>query len=130
MLDVRDTLACVELALTNPAAKGEYRVFNQFTEQWSVLELAQMVADAYPGDVKIEHQADPRVEHEQHYYRAAHTKLLDLGLVPHLLEEPTLKSMLAVAERHRDRVQPEAINPTVQWRTTASTLPTAGSASA
>ena len=131
MLNVRDTLACVELAITNPAAQGEYRVFNQFTEQWSVLELAQMVADAYEGDVKIEHQADPRVEHEQHYYRAAHTKLLDLGLVPHLLEEPTLKSMLAVAERYRDRVQPEAINPTVQWRKTASVLPTSsGSASA
>jgi UDP-sulfoquinovose synthase len=86
-----------------------------------------MVADAYPGKVTIEHQADPRVEHEQHYYRAAHTKLLDLGLVPHLLAAGTIHSMLAVADRYRDRVQPEAINPTVQWRTTASTLPTAGS---
>ena len=127
MLDIRDTLACVELALMHPAEEGEYRVFNQFTEQWSVLQLAEMVADAYPGKVRIEHLEDPRVEHQQHYYRAAHTKLLDLGLVPHLLEEPTLKAMLAMVERYRDRVQPEAINPTVQWRKTASTLPTSPS---
>jgi UDP-sulfoquinovose synthase len=125
MLDIRDTLACVELALTHPAEEGEYRVFNQFTESFSVLQLAEMVADAYPGKVRIEHMEDPRVEHEQHYYRAAHTKLLDLGLVPHLLSAGTIHSLLAVADRYRDRVQPEAINPTVQWRTTASTLPTA-----
>ena len=127
MLDIRDTLACVELALMHPAEEGEYRVFNQFTEQWSVLQLAEMVAAAYEGDVTIEHMEDPRVEHQQHYYRAAHTKLLDLGLVPHLLEEPTLKAMLAMVERYRDRVQPDAINPTVQWRKTASTLPTSSS---
>jgi UDP-sulfoquinovose synthase len=127
MLDIRDTLACVELALLHPAEEGEYRVFNQFTEHFSVLQLAEMVADAYPGNVRIEHMVDPRVEKERHYYRAAHTKLLDLGLVPHLLGAGTIHSMLAVADRYRDRVQLEAINPTVQWRKTASTLPTAGS---
>ncbi|HZU80193.1 MAG TPA: NAD-dependent epimerase/dehydratase family protein [Acidimicrobiales bacterium] len=125
MLDIRDTLACVELALLHPAEEGEFRVFNQFTESFSVLQLAEMVADAYPGKVRIEHVEDPRVEKEDHYYRAAHTKLLDLGLVPHLLGPSTLRDILAVADAHRDRVDPLAIAPTVQWRTTASTLPTA-----
>ena len=129
MLDIRDTLACVELALLNPPAEGEYRVFNQFTESFSVLQMAEMVADAYPGAIRIEHVEDPRVEKEEHYYRAAHTKLLDLGLVPHLLEAPTIKGLLEVVERHRDRVDLQAIAPTVQWRKTASTLPTGGSAS-
>ena len=124
MLDIRDTLACVELALLNPAAEGEYRVFNQFTESFSVLQMAEMVADAYPGATRIDHVEDPRVEKEEHYYRAAHTKLLDLGLVPHLLEEPTIKGLLAVVDRHRDRVDLRAIDPTVQWRKTASTLAT------
>ena len=91
MLDIRDTLACVELALLNPADEGEYRVFNQFTESFSVLQMAEMVADAYPGATRIEHVEDPRVEKEEHYYRAAHTKLLDLGLVPHLLGAATIK---------------------------------------
>ena len=124
MLDIRDTLACVELALLHPAAEGEFRVFNQFTEMFSVRQMADLVVDAYPGKVRIEEVDDPRVEKEEHYYRAAHTKLLDLGLVPHLLEASTLRSLLAVVDRHRDRVNPEAIAPTVEWRRTASALRT------
>ena len=126
MLDIRDTLACVELAVLHPAAEGEFRVFNQFTESFSVRQMADMVAEAYPGAVRIEHVPDPRVEKEEHYYRAAHTKLLDLGLVPHLLDSTMLHSLLAVADTHRDRVDPAAIGATVDWRRTASLLPTAG----
>jgi UDP-sulfoquinovose synthase len=124
MLDIRDTLACVELACLNQPDKGEFRVFNQFTESFSVGQLAEMVVDAYPGHVEIDHLDDPRVEKQEHYYRAAHTKLLDLGLVPHLLNQATISSLLAVVDRHRDRVDPLAIRPTVQWRSTASVLPT------
>jgi UDP-sulfoquinovose synthase len=124
MLDIRDTLACVELACLNPPDEGEFRVFNQFTESFSVGQLAEMVVDAYPGRVDVDHLDDPRVEKQEHYYRAAHTKLLDLGLVPHLLNQGTISSLLAVVDRHRDRVDPVAIRPTVQWRSTASVLPT------
>ena len=126
MLDIRDTLACVELALLNPPAEGEYRVFNQFTESFSVRQMADLVVEAYPGRVDIEHFDDPRVEKEEHYYRAAHTKLLDLGLLPHLLEASTIRSLLAVVDSYRDRVDLEAISPTVNWRRTASSLTTAG----
>jgi UDP-sulfoquinovose synthase len=122
MLDIRDTLACVELALMNPAAEGEFRVFNQFTESFSVRQMADMVAENYPGAARIENVEDPRVEKQEHYYRAAHTKLLDLGLVPHLLEPATIRSLLAVVDRHRDRVDTTAIRPTVEWRRTASSL--------
>src|SRR5580658_7995524 len=125
MLDIRDTLACVELACLNQPDKGEFRVFNQFTESFSVSQLAEMVVDAYPGHVEIDHLDDPRVEKQEHYYRAAHTKLLDLGLVPHLLNQATISSLLAVVDRHRDRVDPSAIEATVNWRSTASTMPTA-----
>jgi UDP-sulfoquinovose synthase len=120
MLDIRDTLSCVELALLNPAAAGEYRVFNQFTESWSVMDLAEMVVRATGDRATIEAVSDPRVEEEDHYYRAAHTKLLDLGLVPHLLSESVIVSLLAVAERHAARIAPEAIPPTVDWRRTGS----------
>jgi UDP-sulfoquinovose synthase len=130
MLDIRDTLACVELACDNPPEPGEYRVFNQFTESFSVQQLAEMVVDSYPGKVEIVHLDDPRVEKQEHYYRAAHTKLLDLGLVPHLLSSRTLSSLLAVVDRFRDRVDTAAIQPTVEWRSTASVLLTAGSGTA
>jgi UDP-sulfoquinovose synthase len=128
MLNILDTLACVELALDNPADPGEYRVFNQFTESFSVAEMAQLVVDEYSGHATIENIPTPRVEKESHYYRAAHTKLLDLGLVPHLLNSGVLRSILDVAERHKDQVDPEAIRPTVQWRKTSSLLSTAGTA--
>jgi UDP-sulfoquinovose synthase len=126
MLNILDTLACVELALENPAERGEFRVFNQFTESYSVNEMAEMVAAAFPGDATIENCTDPRVEKEEHYYRAAHTKLLDLGLVPHLLTSSVIQSILAVAHRYRANADLDAIRPTVEWRNTVSHLAPAG----
>ncbi|MEA2314893.1 MAG: UDP-sulfoquinovose synthase [Solirubrobacteraceae bacterium] len=118
-LNLRDTLQCVELAVSNPAALGEFRVFNQFTEQFSVLELAELVrraGTAMDYDVEIERYVNPRVEAEHHYYRAANRKLLDLGLQPHLLGDELVQSMLAIISRYRERVITRAIEPTVRWR--------------
>jgi UDP-sulfoquinovose synthase len=118
-LNLRDTLQCVELAIDNPPATGEYRVFNQFTEQFSVSELADLVQRA-GGElgygVEASHLANPRVEAEEHYYNAVHTKLLDLGLEPTHLGEELVESMLHAIERHRGRVTESAIDPRTRWR--------------
>ncbi|MEE8201845.1 MAG: NAD-dependent epimerase/dehydratase family protein, partial [Candidatus Acidoferrales bacterium] len=105
-LDIRDTVRCIELASRKPPRAGEYRVFNQFTEQFTVLELAQQVAAAAERlglSCRIEHLPNPRVEAEQHYYHAKHTRLLDLGLQPHTLSDSLLDSLLNVALRYKDR---------------------------
>jgi UDP-sulfoquinovose synthase len=118
-LDIRDTVRCVELACLNPAAKGECRVFNQFTEQFSVLDLARMVQTAgrkLSLKVEIQHLPDPRVEAEQHYYNARHSKLADLGLQPHLLSESLLDSLMNIAIRYRDRIDESLFLPRVNWR--------------
>jgi UDP-sulfoquinovose synthase len=118
-LNIRDTLQCVELAVANPAELGEYRVFNQFTEQFSVSELADLVkrsAAELGHEVTIRSYPNPRIEAEQHYYNAANTKLHDLGLRPHLLGEELVRSMLRIIEHHRARVIDRAILPTTQWR--------------
>jgi len=118
-LDIRDTVRCIELACLTPAAKGEFRVFNQFTEQFSVLELAMLVksASARLGlQVEIDHLADPRVEAEQHYYNAKHSKLIDLGLQPHYLSDSLLDSLISVAIRYRDRIDASMLLPRVDWR--------------
>jgi UDP-sulfoquinovose synthase len=128
MLNILDTLACVELALEHPADRGEFRVFNQFTESFSVAEMADMVVAQYNGEATIDHTAMPRVEKEEHYYRAAHTKLLDLGLNPHLLTHSVIQSILNVADAHKANVDPAAILPTVEWSRTSSELVTAGEA--
>ena len=117
-LNIRDTLACVELAALNPAGAGEFRVFNQFTEQFSVLELAGLVRHAgeHLGySVEIQHCENPRVEKEEHYYNAVHTKLLDLGLEPTLLGEELVESMIHTIERHKDRVIESSIDPRTRW---------------
>src|SRR5215217_4497960 len=87
-LNIRDTLQCVDLAVDNPPEAGEYRVFNQFTESFSVAELAGLVqrsAAELGIEVEIDHLDNPRVEAEEHYYNPIHTKLLDLGLEPSYL---------------------------------------------
>jgi UDP-sulfoquinovose synthase len=117
-LNIRDTLACVELAALNPAGPGEFRVFNQFTEQFSVLELAGLVKHAgeHLGySVEIQHCENPRVEKEEHYYNAVHTKLLDLGLEPTLLGEELVESMIHTIERYKDRVIESSIDPRTRW---------------
>ncbi len=122
MLNVVDTLECVRIASENPAAPGEFRVFNQFTESFSVLEMANIVAHAFPGEARIEHVENPRVEAEQHYYNAVHSGLIDLGLKPHLLNDTLIDDLFHVAERHKDTVNLDAIRPTVKWRSTSSEL--------
>ncbi len=117
-LNIRDTLRCVELAVENPAGRGEFRVFNQFTEQFSVAQLAELVrasAQHLGYSVEVEHCDNPRVELEEHYYNAAHTKLIDLGLEPTLLGEELVESMIHSIERHKERVIPGSIDPHTRW---------------
>ncbi|MBC1219596.1 NAD-dependent epimerase/dehydratase family protein [Nostoc sp. UCD121] len=117
-LDIRDTVRCVELAIANPAQPGEFRVFNQFTEQFSVGDLALMVKNAGNAmglKVEINHLDNPRVEKEEHYFNAKNTKLLDLGLQPHLLSDSLLDSLLNFAIKYQKRVDHKQIMPKVSW---------------
>jgi UDP-sulfoquinovose synthase len=118
-LDIRDTLRCVELATVNPADPGEYRVFNQFTEQFTVAELAVKVAEAarkLDWDPIIENVTNPRTEAEEHYYNAAHTKLMDLGLQPHLLSETLIDTLLHTVAEHADAVNRRLLYPGHSWK--------------
>jgi len=118
-LDIRDTIQCVELAIANPAQRGEFRVFNQFTEQFSVNELASLVTKAGEKlglNVETKSVPNPRVEAEEHYYNAKHTKLIELGLKPHLLSDSLLDSLLNFAIQFKDRVDVKQIMPSVSWR--------------
>src|SRR3954453_18185352 len=67
LIDIRDTVECIRLAVENPAAAGEFRVFNQMTESLSVAAIAELVADRFPGPVQIEQLENPRTEAPEHY---------------------------------------------------------------
>lgn len=120
-INVRDTIRCIELAIASQPRESEYRVFNQITEQFSLVQLADMVARqsaSFGLEAEIRHIPNPRVEAEQHYYNAAHTRLIELGLEPHLLDGSVLASLIELAVRYRDRIDKKLIMPTVSWRST------------
>lgn len=118
-LDIRDTVRCIELAILNPADAGEFRVFNQFTELFSVGDLANMVQKAGMAmglKVEINNLENPRIEKEEHYFNAKNTNLLDLGLQPHYLSDSLLDSLLNVAIKYKQRVDGSQILPKVTWK--------------
>jgi UDP-sulfoquinovose synthase len=117
-LNIRDTLQCVELAVANPPAGGELRILNQFTETFTVNQLADLVQRA--GDslgMKVGKQTidNPRQELEEHYYNPKHSGLLELGLRPHLLDIETMRAMLEQIARYKDKVDKRKILPRVRW---------------
>lgn len=118
-LDIRDTVRCIEIAVNNPANTGEFRVFNQFTELFNVQGLAEKVQQAGADmglKITIDHLENPRVELEEHYFNAKNTKLIDLGLEPHLLSDSLLDSLLNFAVKYQQRVDKAQILPKVKWR--------------
>jgi UDP-sulfoquinovose synthase len=129
-INLMDTIRCIELAIASPAGEGEYRVFNQITEQFSLAELAEMVATQskrFGLEARIKHLPNPRVEAEQHYYNATHTRLIELGLQPHLLNGAVLESLIYLAVRYHEHIDRDLITPTVNWRSTKNALAQPGS---
>ena len=118
-LNIRDTLRCVELAALNPPQEGEFRVFNQFTEQFSVLGLAervQVVGQSCGVDVRIDRIQNPRVEAEEHYYNPTHSALPALGLKPHILTDAVIASMFGMVKDMHGHIDPSIVAPSVKWR--------------
>jgi len=114
----------VRLAVENPADQGEFRVFNQFTEVFTVLELAEMVVEAASGvgiDASLEHIENPRVEAEEHYYNPKNDALLGLGLKPRLLSDELVEGMIGKVQQHKDAIDMDTLLPRVRWREDAAT---------
>jgi len=118
-INIKDTVRCIELAINAEPKPGEYRVFNQITEWFSVNELAervQRIGGEMGLNVPMERIPNPRVEEEEHYYNVKHTKLLELGLQPHLLDDSVIQRLIQVAVDNRGRLDTDLIAPTVSWR--------------
>lgn len=117
-LNLKDTLNCVELAALNKPEKGELRILNQFTETFTVNEIAERVKQA--GEelgltVLINSIENPRKEKEEHYYNPAHSGLLDLGLQPTLMTNEVLKDLISKIIKYRQCIQMDKVNPRVRW---------------
>jgi UDP-sulfoquinovose synthase len=128
LINIVDTVECIRLASETPAERGEFRVFNQMTESLSINQIAETIANEFPGETTINHVENPRVEIYDHYYNVVHTALESLGLNPTLLSTTLIDHLFDVVERHKDRVDQAAIMPTVRWAETANELPRTASA--
>jgi len=119
-LPLRDSVQCLTLVLENPAKAGEYRVFNQFEELYEVSDLAlkvQRVAQKLGLDVEIQNLQNPRQEAEEHYYKADHKQLFDLGYRPATTVEAEVEIMIQDLVLHRDRIRAkqDVLIPDIRW---------------
>lgn len=118
-LNIKDTLNCVRLSAENPPNPGELRIFNQFTETFSVAELAERVRRVGKQlglEVEIRSVENPRKEAEEHYYNPVHTGLIELGLEPEYLTDDVLAQMISTVIKHGDRIKKETIFMGVKWQ--------------
>jgi UDP-sulfoquinovose synthase len=119
-LPLRDSIQCLTLAIENPAAPGEYRVFNQFEETYTIEELADKVRQAGADvglNVDIHHYDNPRKELEKHFFEADRQHLIDLGYQPTHDVVAEVRIMLQDLMPHRDRIleKAESLVPDIRW---------------
>ncbi|MCB9451807.1 MAG: NAD-dependent epimerase/dehydratase family protein [Anaerolineaceae bacterium] len=119
-LPMRDSMQCLTLAVENPPAAGEYRVFNQFEECYNVEELANMVQEVGQSiglDVNIHHYENPRQEMEEHYFNPDRQHLIDLGYQPTHDVKAEMRIMLQDLLPHEERIleKRDILIPDIRW---------------
>lgn len=118
-INLKDVMKCVELIINNPAEKGKLEIYNQYTEVYSVLELAEMVktaGDEIGLDVKINNIDNPRKEPEDHYFNPKNEKLLELGLQPTKLSKDIIQDMLVEIGKHKLNIDKSKFLPNHSWK--------------
>jgi nucleoside-diphosphate-sugar epimerase len=119
-IDLVDSIQCLTIAIENPAARGEYRVFNQLDEVHSISELAEIVSTVAKKlgiDTEIKNLENPRTEKAEHYYKVDNENLKKLGFKPTRKIQETVEIMLKDLSKHKDRIleKREAILPKTKW---------------
>jgi UDP-sulfoquinovose synthase len=119
-IDLVDSIQCLTIAIETPAARGEYRIFNQLDEVYTIVELAERVVKAARKlgmNVKIQNLQNPRIEKEEHYYEVDHEHLRKLGFKPIRTLGETLDIMLKDLSKYKDRVleKSQVILPKTTW---------------
>jgi UDP-sulfoquinovose synthase len=114
-IHLRDSIQCLLLAIGNPPKQGEkVRIFNQFTQMFSVIDIANLVAHVGAGNIgPIE---NPRIEKEGNRLSALNAELRNLGLRPTMLNTELVREIITIATRHKGRVNADVIRPLSFWR--------------
>ena len=118
-LNIIDTLKCVDLAVNNPPKEGEYRVFNQFTDFLSLVEMSNKIKNfAKQNNIKAEtiNVENPRIEDENHYYNPKNTSLLSLGLRPIKFDNNQIENIFKIVKANLDRINQDTLDPNIKWK--------------
>jgi UDP-sulfoquinovose synthase len=114
-IHIRDTVRCIELAITNPPAAGDRpRVLNQITETHRVLDLAKMVGDTM--GTEIAYLPNPRREAEENDLVVRNDQFLELGLQPTTLSEGLLEEGTEIAGKYASRADVTKIIARSVWK--------------
>ena len=118
-LNLIDTINCVKIATNNTPEKGEFRVFNQFTEFSSLNEMADKIklfAEKNSIKTKIKHINNPRIEQEDHYYNPKNTSLISLGLKPVVFDNKEIEKIYRVVKKNINRINLDSLEPNIKWK--------------
>jgi nucleoside-diphosphate-sugar epimerase len=120
-LALTDSIQCISLLIEKPPQDENYRVVNQFDEQYSIEDLANRVkniGNQKDLNVEIKNVENPRVENEDNYYNAEHSKLKKLGFNPTNNINDEISKMLDDLIIHKDRIQKkkDAILKSLKWK--------------
>lgn len=118
-INIKDTIQCIDLAMNTPPPLGEMRILNQFTEQFTIHQLAAKVIQAsrlLGLEVDLQTIANPRNEMESHYFNPANTSFFKLGLKPHYLTANEITAMLKKLIPFGHLIDQERILPRVSWK--------------
>jgi len=118
-INLKDSLKCMNIALENPSGKGKLSIFNQFTEQYSVINIAKKIIKAFKTleiDVQMKKIPNPRIEKEKHYYNAKNAGLKKLGLEAELLDENVIIEIAKYVMKNKNKISKKIIRPRVNWK--------------
>jgi len=120
-LALNDSIQCISLLIDNPPADGEYKVVNQFDEQYSVMQLAkkvQEIGNRLGLNVEIKNKENPRKESEKHYYKADHEILKSHGFSRTREIDDEIEIMLRQLMEYKNRIEEkkQVIVKNIKWK--------------
>lgn len=113
-IHIQDTVKCIELAILNPPERQErVRIFNQMSEVFRVVELADLVSKM--SGVPFQHLENPRKELETNELAVDNSGLRKLGFEPITLDQGLLGELIDTACRYRSRLDKNKVLSVPKW---------------
>jgi UDP-sulfoquinovose synthase len=121
-IHIRDTVRCVEIALTNPPVRGDRpAVFNQVTETYRVRDLAELVSRLTGAE--IAYLPNPRKEAPENELKVTNDRFLALGLEPTTLSQGLVEETLEIGQKYASRADVTKIIARSVWTAGMETSP-------